>query len=252
MFIWCGYIALLSHNGINQVAIIGILTIVVFAIAVFASYIIHRIMYKQTRQKSLAKAAKYLKPYNNIWKGLELNNSYCSITLKTCTNLCLQELNSRITRQATIYTLNDIKLEKNNYLESIEVWDVLCMNFSDETTFDSIIQSCKMMDIAYKIKISRSPKPERTVTPKPIVENKTDINNANIEELKTLPFINTALAKRIIKKREEVNGFKSVDDVCLYLKFNVEKSMKFREYICVNLREIPLSEVKNDERSVDC
>ncbi len=81
--------------------------------------------------------------------------------------------------------------------------------------------------------------------------NKTDINNANIEELKTLPFINTALAKRIIKKREEINGFKSVEDVCLYLKFNINKSIKFREYICVNPRKIPLSEIKNDERSID-
>ncbi len=81
--------------------------------------------------------------------------------------------------------------------------------------------------------------------------HKTDVNNADIDELRALSFINTALAKRLVKKREEIGGFKSVEEICLYLKFNEEKSIKFREHICVNPRIIPLTEIKNDERSVD-
>ena len=44
-------------------------------------------------------------------------------------------------------------------------------------------------------------------------QNKININIANIEELTQLPGIGPAKAKRIVQKREELNGFKSIEQI---------------------------------------
>lgn len=198
---------------------------------------------QKKRLAALEHASQYLKPYTNIWNELILQNEFCKISLLNG-QISVTDLITKATFSFDEYDL----LVGNDYLS---LWDFFCMNFSGETTFDAIIQSCKMMELPYEIKISRLPKIEKIETPNPIVENKIDINNASLEEIKSLPFINTALAKRIIKKREEIGGFKTVEAVCLYLKFNVEKSIKFREYICVKPIIISPADIKNDERSVD-
>ncbi len=43
--------------------------------------------------------------------------------------------------------------------------------------------------------------------------NKININIANIEELTQLPGIGPAKAKKIVQKREELNGFKSIEQI---------------------------------------
>ena len=43
--------------------------------------------------------------------------------------------------------------------------------------------------------------------------DKININLANIEELTKLPGIGPAKAKKIIQKREEINGFKSIEQI---------------------------------------
>lgn len=44
-------------------------------------------------------------------------------------------------------------------------------------------------------------------------QNKININIANIEELTQLPGIGPAKAKKIVQKREELNGFKSIEQI---------------------------------------
>lgn len=80
---------------------------------------------------------------------------------------------------------------------------------------------------------------------------KVDINNAELEEINSLPGINIALAKKIIKKREEINGFKSIEDVLLYAKVkpNVYKSLVNKIYVTPMKQS--LAKVFNIERTID-
>ena len=52
---------------------------------------------------------------------------------------------------------------------------------------------------------------------------KVDINNASQDELTDLPGISVIMAKKAIKRRSEIGGFKTVDEFLSYL--NVQPAM---------------------------
>lgn len=80
---------------------------------------------------------------------------------------------------------------------------------------------------------------------------KIDINNATLDEIKNLPIINIITAKKLIQKREELEGFKSVHDVCIFLRLSPTQELALSEMICLNPMKISPAKIKNKERNVD-
>lgn len=83
------------------------------------------------------------------------------------------------------------------------------------------------------------------------VKEKIDINNADLESIRKLPGINVVIAKRILNKREEINGFKSVQEVLDFINLSQHMSKTLQEQICVNPIKISPVKIKYDEVNID-
>ena len=82
-------------------------------------------------------------------------------------------------------------------------------------------------------------------------KEKLDVNNASEVELTALPGISIVMAKKLIKRREEIGGFKSVDDVCLFLHLKPHMQNQLKLLICVNKMKGKLSMQRFTERNID-
>ena len=80
---------------------------------------------------------------------------------------------------------------------------------------------------------------------------KTDINNATLQEITALPGVSVIHAKKLIKKREEIGGFKSVNDVIIFLRLKSNIAETIEKRICVNPIKVSKADIKSDERNVD-
>ena len=80
---------------------------------------------------------------------------------------------------------------------------------------------------------------------------KIDINNCSEVELTALPGISIVMSKKIIKKREEIGGFKNTNDFFLFLKLKPHMQKQLENLICVNKMKGLIKIEKNKERSVD-
>ena len=78
-----------------------------------------------------------------------------------------------------------------------------------------------------------------------------DVNNASEVELTALPGISIVMAKKLIKRREEIDGFKSVNDVCLFLKLKPHMQNQLEQLICVKKMNGKIGVKRFNERSVD-
>jgi len=61
-----------------------------------------------------------------------------------------------------------------------------------------------------------------------------NVNLASEEELMTLPSINRSLAKNIVNYREQIGGFRKVEDIALVSGMGATKLAMIRPEICVN------------------
>lgn len=84
-----------------------------------------------------------------------------------------------------------------------------------------------------------------------IEKEKLDINNASAEEINKLPGINIVMSKKLIKKREELGGFKTVEDVIIYLRVKPHMAEILRDLICVKKMKILKAFRKHDDRRID-
>ena len=82
-------------------------------------------------------------------------------------------------------------------------------------------------------------------------KEKIDINNASEVEITSLPGISIVLAKKLIKKREEIGGFKNTHEVFVYLKLKPHMENQLRDLICVNKMKGSVKIEKYQERHVD-
>lgn len=79
----------------------------------------------------------------------------------------------------------------------------------------------------------------------------TDINSAEEKELKELPGINVILAKKIMKRRDEIGGFKDLDEFFEYtnltetIKDQISPYLLFKEIKRTDKKE------KSKERNID-
>ena len=59
------------------------------------------------------------------------------------------------------------------------------------------------------------------------------------------------MAKKIIKKREEIGGFKNINDLFLYLKLKPHIQNQLNSLVCANKMKGFLNIERSQERSVD-
>lgn len=110
-------------------------------------------------------------------------------------------------------------------------------------TYDELLEYCKSKN--YKV-IEKNKKAEKEDF------DKVDINLAMLEEIQKLPGINIITAKKIIAKREELDGYSSIDEVLqvAHVSKRMEEMLRQRIMILPKMNSIYVN-LNNDEREVD-
>ena len=205
------------------------------------------------RRAALDTAKIYLSPYKDIWHNLKLSNKYCTLRLGA------DGYTIRATEKSTDGTsYRTFKVVSSNVHSIPDLWDMFCISFGHNTTYDSLVEDCQLYKVVIKEQTIGTPSQERPTkniaavsskSIKPI--EKTDINNASEIELTALPGISIVMAKKIIKKREEIGGFKNINDFFLFLKLKPHMETQLREIVYAKKMKGSLKIKRYNERSVD-
>ena len=216
---------------------------------------------KRMRREAALYAAKiYLAPYQDIWKNLRLSNKHCSIRLGTDGHSI--SVKEKVKDSNSYRSFRIIESRVHDY---DDLWNMFCLNFDSNKTYDGLLDDCRLYDvvvvensIASMQKTINKPEVEkRQVDVNDVklihIENKPrlDINNCSEIELTELPGISIVMAKKIIKKREEIGGFKNLDDFFLFLKLKPHMQTQLNSLVCVNKMKGSLNIERYQERSVD-
>ena len=208
---------------------------------------------KQQRINALKLASFYLSPYDDIWRNLKLSNKHCSLRLGS-DGVSISAIEKKPFGE--VYRTFKI-ISSNNYSKQ-EVWNMLCATFDYRTTYDSLKEYCNILSILIReSKLENNAAPHKNVDKRQYIKSdntnteKTDINNASEIEITALPGISIVLSKKIIKKREEIGGFKTIDDVFLFLKLKPHMEKQLRDMICVNKMKGTIQIKRFEERSID-
>ncbi|MBQ4114491.1 helix-hairpin-helix domain-containing protein [bacterium] len=196
--------------------------------------------------------------YNNIWGGLKLSNKFCAVYLdKNGIDMRAYDLRSNNSRYFDI-------ISPSGGYNHLEIWNMLCMLFNYDLTYDGLIKECRNCGFEIQLQGEKISIKEKLVTAEqtktedfsmPVLKvkllPKIDINNCEEKELTNLPGINIVTAKKIIKKRKEIDGFKSIDDVFIFLKTKPHMQEQLKDRI--DIKEMKKNEVikLKTERSVD-
>lgn len=199
---------------------------------------------KERRHQALRRASYFLAPYKDIWRNLKLSNNYCSLKLGMdgVTITAIEKLKDPNLPYRTF------KVTESRVFNEIELWNLFCLNFTYNKSFDGLLEDCN----TFRASIYQDivvPKVQDSSLPK-LVE-KVDINNSSEAELTALPGVSIVISKKLIKKREEIGGFKSVEEVLMFLKLKPNITEQLRQRICVNKMKGSLIVKRNQERTVD-
>ena len=202
---------------------------------------------KWRREGALKEAKAYLAPYDNIWNNLRLSNKYCSLRLgRDGVTITGKENN------ANPYRTFRIVASKVHAWD--DLWDMFCINFSHNKTYDGLVEDCRRFQLVieenhiqtdYAAPIKQDEQKAIKVT------EKIDINNCSENELTALPGISVVHAKKIIKKRNDIEGFKNVEDFFLFIKVKPHIEKQLRDLICVNKLKGIKKVKRSSERTVD-
>lgn len=203
------------------------------------------------RREALRQAKIYLAPYNNIWQNLRLSNKFCTLRLGSD--------GLSITARDYLNRKRYFKVVRSRVHPIPDLWDMFCVSFDHNTTFDGLIQMCSTfnVDISVQDPTVHRDNPEilHTESYKEKKEEpekeKLDINNASEVELTALPGVSIVMAKKLIKKRDEIGGFKSVQDVCLFLRLKPHMQTQLEQLICVKKLKGSGKIKRYNERSID-
>ena len=207
------------------------------------------------RRQALASAGLYLAPYNNIWGNLKLSNTHCSLRLQS---------NGRtIVGKETVYPYRSFRVTHSQIHSHEDLWNMFCNVFDHNTHFDSLVELCntfraviKMDKTVQSTNINSALNNNQEVKiDVPVIKQekkeKLDVNNASEVELTALPGISIVLSKKIIKRREEIGGFKDVTDFLAFTQLKPHMRQQLKELICVNKMKGSVKIKRNSERSVD-
>ena len=209
------------------------------------------------RQEALASAKIFLGHYNNIWGGLKLSNEHCCLSLSSDGKSI-----SGIEKNDNTAFLRTFKVLKSNIYEMDEVWNLFCKNFSHNKTYDGLISDCKLYGLVIEEKTSKKAvdnnsvekviKAEEIQLKNNIEEGKkVDINKATVEELTNLSGVSVIMAKKAIKRREDIGGFKTVDEFLSYLNIQSTMADKLKSNLTVSECKVVRKQEYFNERNVD-
>ena len=201
-----------------------------------------------SRQTALESVTLYLAPHTSIWKNLRISNKYCILRLGSDgeTIIGLEKSSSDIYRK--------FRIVESKVHTMQEVWDMFCLNYSYNTSYDGLIELCNIFNVKYVEEVhGKSNESHINLVPldKDISFEKLDINNASEVEITALPGISIVLSKKLIKKREEIGGFKTIEDVFLFLKLKPHMEKQLRSRICVKKMEGSINIERTKERKID-
>ena len=211
---------------------------------------------EQRRREALASARLYLAPYRDMWKDQKLSNKYCSLQLGAngYTITGQEQTNGIYNRSFRIITCEEYSRE--------DLWDLFLSSFSRNITYDKLLELCDTFHARYKetkpeVTINKSVQQNTQNNTMPVLEvpelnrEKIDVNNASEVELTSLPGISIVIAKKLIKKREELNGFKNVNEVCSFLKLRPHMESQLKDLICVKRMKGSDKIKRYNERNID-
>ena len=161
---------------------------------------------RMRREEALRLARIYLAPYTDIWGNLKLSNKFCS--LKLCAD------------GTTIFG--------NELGEPYRQFKIIATKVHDCQTYGT-----------------SGPVDPSVKQPEVKPEDKVDVNNASEVELTALPGISIVMSKKLIKKREEIGGFKSADDVFLFLHLRDHMQEQLKVKIGASYNRIERSAERN-------
>lgn len=204
---------------------------------------------QRRRQEALLKARVFLLPYKDIWKNLTLSNKYCSLKLK----LDGKTIVGTEKKSDQYLPYRTFKITASHVFDNNELWNLFCVNFSHNKSYEGLLEDCNRFQASIYEDIITPQLPKKV---QPTVVNgetvqQIDINNCSEAELTALPGISIVIAKKVIKKREELGGFKNVADFLLFVKLKPNVSKQLEPKICVNKMKGSLKITRNNERTLD-
>ncbi len=239
---------------------------------------INRINRRNRRITALKTAANYIKPYEKIFGSLTLSNKFCSLNRNQTgdTIICISKE----------YDENGkcmmLTAKRFSPMDIDEYFDMMCEIFNYSTRYTEIYNSLKANAIitetvysSRSVDTSVNPNipPKSQVAKKytqasadqkenrklnkdienfvKLTDGLTDVNNASEAELTALSGINIVLAKKIIKYRDTVRPFKSVDDFIAVMGIKPHFAKRLRDEICVNKVNIKKVRKAKAERIID-
>lgn len=220
-------------------------------VVVIVGAILYRIFGKndggltRRRKEALARAKVFLSPYTDIWKSLTLSNKYCSLKLGS-DGVSIHGFEKKTDKKSSYRTF---RIATSNVFDYRELWNLFCLAFTYNKTYEGLLEDCSRFKALYL---------EEMVNPN--VNNKqnvidltpkVDINNASEAEITALPGISIVIAKKLIKKREAIGGFKNVEEVLLFVKLKPNVTEQLRQRICVNKMKGCLKITRSSERTID-
>ena len=196
------------------------------------------------RKEALKEAAIYLAPYKSIWKDLRLSNKHCSLYLDK------DGVSMRATEK--VYPYRKFRIVTSTVHKYEDLWNMFCRSFSHNKTYDGLIQDCMRYKVGIYETSEETQKTPSNFDDKTLQQNiKLDINNCSEVEMTALPGISIVMSKKVIRKREEIGGFKSVEDFFLFLKIKPHIEKQLRDKICVK-KMVKTKKVElNQERKID-
>lgn len=204
------------------------------------------------RHIALEKAQMYLSPYTDIWKNLKLSNKFCTLQLTDSQIIIGKEKKSDKSQPYRTFRIVSSRIH-----DMSDLWDMFCTNFDHNKSYDGLVEDCrryKTTIIENVIGGNSSTLPENKDNNEKqtnLTTSKVDINNCSEIELTELPGISIVMSKKIIKKREEIGGFKNVNEFFVYMKLKPHIENQLRELVCVTKMQGSLPIKRHEERSVD-
>lgn len=171
--------------------------------------------------------SSYLKDYDDLWKEQILIKPNLEAELKI--KVIYIRDNSRVFK----FKINDFNAIDN-------LWDIILSNFAI-SNYDTMLKIIKESTVWEWSGVKYD---EKSI-------NKIDINNCSESELSDLPGISIITAKKIIRYRKEILGFKSIEDFFEFLGLKQHFREILTERIDIKKMKLPKTIKLTKERKID-
>ena len=198
---------------------------------------------RMRRRDALRYAKAFISPYSGIFSKLVLSNKYCKLTFtKEKEFYKFFVIGKEFNSKNTLPFFEAHSIEKTIWVE--EFFNSLCFNFSYNTKIENlknIFNNEKFFvddsnyDISKKQTLSQKAPQSKEKEIPPVVQmlNVININEATEAEITGLPGINIIMAKKIIKQRDYIGGFNSINEFISFIKVKPHFEKQLRQMVVV-------------------